>query len=196
MPERDFLLFVGDLSNEKGVRTLLDAYQLLGSGRPPLMLVGRLTPDTPTRLPDGAEVHLEWPHEDVQIAFRRCISAVLPSVWPDPCPTTVLEAMASGRPVVTTSVGGIGDMVVDGESGLLVPPGDELGLAAAIRRVLADGELRSRLGVGAQTKVRRFTASVVAEQLESVYERVAHRPTKAAKVAVKIPGVSGIGGQA
>ena len=196
MPEQDFLLFVGDLSNEKGVQTLLRAYELLGSDRPPLLLVGRPTPDTPTRLPDGAEVHLEWPHEDVQIAFRHCISAVLPSVWPDPCPTTVLEAMASGRPVVTTSVGGISDMIVDGESGLLVPPGDQAALAAAIRRVLADGELRSRLSVGAQTKVRTFTASAVAEQLESVYERVAPRPPTAATAVAKVPGVSGMVGRA
>jgi glycosyltransferase involved in cell wall biosynthesis len=185
MPEDAFLLFVGDLSNEKGVRTLLRAYELLGVDRPPLMLVGRRMPDTPARLPDGAEVHLEWPHEDVLAALRRCISAVLPSVWPDPCPTTILEAMGSGRPVVTTSVGGIIDMIVDGESGLLVPPGDERELAAAIGRVLTDSDLRSRLVVGAQKKVRTFTASAVAEQLESVYARVAPRTPMVATVAAK-----------
>jgi glycosyltransferase involved in cell wall biosynthesis len=173
LSEKPFLLFVGDLSNEKGVGTLLRAYELLGADRPPLMLVGRRTRDTPTQLPDGAEIHLEWPHQDVLAAFQRCISAVLPSVWPDPCPTTVLEAMASGRPVVTTSVGGITDMVVDEESGLVVPPGDERELAAAMSRVLADGDLRSRLGLGARKKVRAFTASIVAEQLESIYARVA-----------------------
>jgi glycosyltransferase involved in cell wall biosynthesis len=188
MAEGAFLLFIGDLSNEKGVRTLLRAYELLGADRPPLMLVGRRMPDTPTRLPDGAEVHLDWPHQDVLTALRRCISAVLPSVWPDPCPTTVLEAMASGRPVVTTSVGGIIDMIVDGESGLLVPPGDESKLAAAIGRVLADGDLRSRLGVGAQKKVRAFTASAVAEQLEGVYARVAPRTPMAAITAAKAAG--------
>jgi glycosyltransferase involved in cell wall biosynthesis len=132
-------------------------------------------PDTPTRLPDGAEVHLEWPHEDVLAALRRCTGAVLPSIWPDPCPTTVLEAMASGRPVIATSVGGIIDMIVDGESGLLVPPGDERGLATAMAHVLADGGLRSRLGACAQKKVRTFTATAVAEQLEYVYARVAAR---------------------
>lgn len=188
MPEEAFLLFVGDLSNEKGVRTLLRAYELLGVDRPPLMLVGRRMPDTPTRLPDGAEVHLEWPHENVLAAFRRCISAVLPSVWPDPCPTAVLEAMGSGRPVVTTSVGGIIDMIVDGESGLLVPPADERELAAAIGRVLTDGDLRSRLGVGAQKQVRSFTASAVAKQLESVYARVAPRTPGAATVVAKAAG--------
>jgi glycosyltransferase involved in cell wall biosynthesis len=90
----------------------------------------------------------------------------------------VLEAMASGRPVVTTSVGGIVDMIVDGESGLLVPPGDARELAAAMSRVLVDGDLRARLGVGAQEKVRAFTASVVAERLEAVYARIAPRPRR------------------
>ncbi len=168
-----FLLFVGELSSDKGVPTLLRAYEMLGVDRPPLMLVGRRMPDTPTTLPDGAKVHPEWPHKDVLAALRRCICAVLPSTWPDPCPTTVLEAMASGRPVVTTSVGGITDMIVDGQSGLLVPPGDHRQLAAAMDRVLGDGDLRSRLGVGAQQRVRAFTASAVAERLESVYARVA-----------------------
>jgi glycosyltransferase involved in cell wall biosynthesis len=96
--------------------------------------------------------------------------------------------MGSGCPVVTTSVGGIIDMIVDGESGLLVPPGDERGLAAAIGRVLTDSDLRSRLSVGAQERVRAFTASVVAEQLESVYARVAPRTSMAATAAAKAAG--------
>ena len=185
LPKKGFLFFAGDLSSEKGVPTLLRAYGLLGVDRPPLVLVGRRTPDTPVRLPNGAEIHPEWPHEQILAAFRSSIAAVLPSVWPDPCPTTVLEAMASGRPVVTTSVGGIIDMVTDGESGLLVHPGDERALAAAIKRVLSDSDLRSRLGAGAQKRAKAFTASAVAEQLESVYARVARRTPMAATVAVR-----------
>ena len=175
LPEADFLLFVGELSTRKGVPALLRAYESLGRHRPPLMLVGRRTPDTPTQLPAGAEVHLDWPHEHVLAAFRRCLFAVLPSVVPDACPTTVLEAMAAGRAVITTSIGGIVDLIVDGESGLLVPPGNDRELAAAMGRVLADGGLRAQLGAGALEKVRAFTASAVAERLEAVYARVAPR---------------------
>ena len=172
-PHGDFLLFVGDLSKEKGVQTLLRAYELLGPERPRLLLVGRRTPDTPALLPDGVEIHVEWQHDHVLTALRRCLCAVLPSVWPDPCPTVVLEAMASGCPVVSTSVGGISDMITDGESGLLVPPQNDRELAEAIDRVLSDGDLRARITAGARDKVRAFTASAVAEQLESVYARVA-----------------------
>jgi glycosyltransferase involved in cell wall biosynthesis len=131
LPKEEFLLFVGELSGDKGVPTLLRAYESLGRKRPPLLLVGRRTPDTPTHLPDGAQMCAEWAHAHVMSAFRRCLFAVLPSVCLDACPTTVLEAMASGRPVIATTTGGIVDMVADGENGLLVPPGDEYKLAGA-----------------------------------------------------------------
>ena len=172
-PTGDYLLFVGDLSAQKGVLTLLRAYDSLPGERPRLLLIGRRTPDTPTSLPRGAELRFGWPHDQVMTAFRHCLAAVLPSVWPDPCPTTVLEAMASGRPVITTSTGGMVDMVVHGESGLLVPPGRERELADAITRLVSDGPLCVRLGVGARDRARMFTASAVAKRLEAVYQRVA-----------------------
>ena len=175
LPKEDFLLFVGELSREKGLPTLLRAYESLGMKRPRLLLVGRRTPDTPTHLPDGAEMCAEWPHRHVMAAFRSCLLAVLPSICLDACPTTVLEAMASGRPVVATTTGGIVDMIVDGESGLLVPPGNEHKLAEAMARLLNDADLRARLAAGAQERVQRFTASAVVERLEAVYARIAPR---------------------
>jgi glycosyltransferase involved in cell wall biosynthesis len=175
LPKGEFLLFVGELSRDKGLPTLLRAYESLGMKRPRLLLVGRHTPDTPAHLPDGAEMRAEWPHEHVMAAFRRCLFAVLPSLCLDACPTTVLEAMASGRPVVATTTGGIVDMIVDGENGLLVPPGDEHKLAEAMARLLNDADLRARLACGAQERVQRFTASAVVERLEAVYARVAPR---------------------
>ncbi len=173
LPREEFLLFVGELSRDKGLPTLLRAYESLGGKRPRLLLVGRRTRDTPTHLPDGAEMCAEWPHEHVMAAFRRCLFAVLPSICLDACPTTVLEAMASGRPVVATTTGGIVDVIVDGENGLLVPPGDEHKLAEVMARLLNDADLRLRLAAGAKERVQRFTASAVVERLEAVYARVA-----------------------
>jgi glycosyltransferase involved in cell wall biosynthesis len=132
-------------------------------------------PDTPARLPDGAQMRLDWPHDHVMAAFRRCLFAALPSICLDACPTTVLEAMASGRPVVATTTGGIVDMIADGENGLLIPPGDEGKLSEAMSRLLNDADLRARLAAGAREHVRRFTASSVTERLEAVYARVAPR---------------------
>jgi glycosyltransferase involved in cell wall biosynthesis len=175
LPKEEFLLFVGELSRDKGLPTLLRAYESLRRKRPPLLLIGRRTPDTPTHFPDGAQTCAEWPHDHVMAAFRRCLFAVLPSICLDACPTTVLEAMASGSPVVATTTGGITDMIVDGENGLLVPPGDEYQLAKAIAQLLNDSDLRVRLAAGAQERVQRFTSSAVAERLEAVYARVAPR---------------------
>jgi glycosyltransferase involved in cell wall biosynthesis len=171
--EAEFILFVGELSADKGLPTLLRAYASLGGKRPPLLLVGRRMPDTPAHLPDGAQIHLDWPHDHVMAAFRRCLFAVVPSIVLDACPTTVLEAMASGCPVVATATGGIVDMIADGENGLLVPPGDDRRLSAAMDRLLKDAVLRARLAAGAAERVRWFTASSVVERLEIVYARVA-----------------------
>lgn len=173
LPEGGFVLFVGDLSDEKGVRVLLEAYKNLGRDRPPLVLIGRRVPDTPKDLPPGVILHEAWPHERVLEAFRRCTIAVLPSIWPDPCPTTVLEAMANRSPVITTTIGGMVDMVTDGESGLLVAPNDTSALTAAMDRLLKDERLRTRLVEGAAKRVTEFTASSVAERLEAVYARAA-----------------------
>ena len=172
LPRDDYLFYAGDLSEQKGVGTALAAYATLDPAtRPALVLVGRTAMDL-SSLPDGAVVHDKWEHERVLSGFGHALSAVLPSSWPDPCPTTVLEAMALGAPLVTTHMGGIADMVVDGESALVVPPGDVAATAAALSRISADPALRSRLSAQASVEVRRYLQSAVAAQLEGIYERV------------------------
>lgn len=173
LPEPGFLLFVGDLSAEKGLPVLLNAYRRLGDDRPPLLLVGRRRDDLPDTFPPGVRLLTDLPHDGVLEAMRRCVAAVLPSTWPDPCPTTVLEAMASGRPVITTGIGGMLDMVEDAVSGLLVPPSDEIALSRAIARVLAEPGLAERLGRGGYAKVGAFRASSVVDRLEALYQQVA-----------------------
>jgi len=182
LPSDPFLLYVGDLCREKGVHTLLGAYESMAPGGPPLVLIGKRRLDTPASLPSGVTMYFDWPHEHVMEAFRRCLFAVLPSVWPDPCPTTVLEAMACGRPVVTTPVGGIVDMVTDGKNGLVVPPGNEDALSAAMRKLLDDSQLRGQLAAGARERARSFTVSAVVDRLEEIYRRAAPSyPDKAAR---------------
>ena len=173
LPGAPFLLFVGDLCQEKGVLTLLRAYDSMPLDRPPLVLIGKRRPDTPTTLPQGAVMYFDWAHEHVIEAFRRSLFAVIPPICPDACPTTVLEAMACGRPVVATPMGGIVDMVTDGESGLMVTPGSPDALAAAMSRLVADDELRCRLAAGAHARARSFAISAVVDRLEEIYQRVA-----------------------
>ena len=77
-----------------------------------------------------------------------------------------------GRPVVASHIGGLPDIVVDGETGLLVPPGDELALRQALARLLADSGLRERMGALARQRVVQFKASMVVTRIEQVYHEV------------------------
>ncbi len=84
-------------------------------------------------------------------------------------PLTVIEAMSAGLPVVSTAVGGVGEIVVDGESGLLAPAGDDRGLAGHVLRLGDDPELRRRLGEQGRERARaRFSE----EQMHAGYLRL------------------------
>jgi glycogen(starch) synthase len=162
------LLFVGDLGLDKGVPTLLEAYRLL-EGPPPLVLAGRSSPGVEWDLPDGVQWVGALPHDQVLGLFRSARAVVVPSVWSDPCPTVVLEAMAAGRPVVAAASGGIVDMVVDGVTGVLVPPGDVPALARGIDSVLSDPDRGRAFGAAGRDRAREFTVSTVVERIERMY---------------------------
>ncbi|OBG42612.1 hypothetical protein A5672_11465 [Mycobacterium alsense] len=162
------LLFVGDLTLDKGVQTLLDAYRLL-DGPPPLVLVGNSLPENEWTMPDGAQWLGLLPHDKVLPFFRSARAVIVPSIVGDACPTVVLEAMAAGRPVVASATGGIIDMVVDGVTGRLVPPGDVPALALAIASVVDDPRAARAFGAAGRDRARQFTVSAVVERVEGLY---------------------------
>ena len=174
LPREPFLLFVGALQRPKGLFVVLDAWRR-GAGRPggapPLVCIGTRWVETPESFPDGVTVLVDIPHRVVMAAWERSMLGLVPSIWPDPLPGTVREAMTLGKPVVATAVGGNTDMIRDGETGLLVPPGDAAALAAAIGRLLDDDALRDRLGAAGAATVGTLTAPYVAGRFESLYER-------------------------
>jgi glycosyltransferase involved in cell wall biosynthesis len=172
LPDEPFMLFVGALRRAKGVHELLAAYMLL-DGPPPLVLIGTPEPDSPTAFPAGVRVIKGAPHSAVLAAWERSLFAVLPSLLPEPFGTVVVEAMSRGKPVIGTRPGGHLDLIVDGESGLLVPRGDVEALAGAMRALLADRELRDRLGRAALARSARFTASVSLPRLEQALDELA-----------------------
>jgi glycosyltransferase involved in cell wall biosynthesis len=87
-------------------------------------------------------------------------------------PLVPIEAMAAGRPVVATAVGGVADVVQDGVTGLLVAPGGAAALARAIGRVVSDGDLRARLAAAGRDAAAGFDAAAMAQAMDAVYERV------------------------
>lgn len=91
--------------------------------------------------------------------------------------TSLLDAMACSKPIVATEVGGIPEVVVDGETGFLVPPRDHEAMAAAIVRLLRDADLRGRMGAAGLARVReRFSADRMVQETLRVYRRVAMHP--------------------
>ena len=172
LPQGDFLLFVGDVRRDKGVEVLLKAYARTGT-QVPLVLIGRIGSDISPHFPPGVLAFLHgWPHEAVMSAWERATVALAPSIWPDPCPTVAMEAMSMGRPVIASRIGGLSDIIVDGESGLLVPPGDVEALSAAMQHLLADPARGNRMGVAAKQRVIEFQARTVVPRIEQVYQEL------------------------
>jgi glycosyltransferase involved in cell wall biosynthesis len=113
------------------------------------------------------------PRDGVLRLFRAADASLLSSSWEN-LPHTVLEALAVGSPVIATSVGGVPEVVRDGENGLLVPARDPHALAEAIRRFFADEDLRARLAAAAPGSVAGYTE-------ESVFSRIDERLAEAAR---------------
>jgi glycosyltransferase involved in cell wall biosynthesis len=137
------VLYAGRLSAEKGVLELVQAAQgleLVVAGD------GPLRPQVPRALGFVS-------HDELERLYARAAVVACPS-HREGFGVACLEAMAHGRPVVTTGVGGLGDLVVDGETGLVVPPRDPAALRAALDRLLADRELRRRLGAAGRERAR------------------------------------------
>jgi glycosyltransferase involved in cell wall biosynthesis len=100
------------------------------------------------------------PQEEIAREMRACHAFVLPCRQDrhgdmDGIPTVFMEAMATGRPVVSCAVSGVPELVRDGETGLIVPPNDPAALADALARLAADAVLGARLGAAARALVER-----------------------------------------
>jgi glycogen(starch) synthase len=158
--EPPHVLFAGRLSPEKGVLDLLAAANGL-----PLVVVG----DGPLRrqVPEALGF---LPHEELVRRYERAAVVACPSRR-EGFGVVAAEAMAHGRPVVASAVGGLLDLVADDETGLLVPPGDVAALRAALERLLGDAALRRRLGEAAREHVRaELSWDVVVEHTLEAYD--------------------------
>lgn len=171
LPHEPFILFVGALRRVKGVEELLAAYRRLGSA-PPLVLIGTRESDTPLEIPPGVQVLTDFSHAAVLEAWNRCLFGVIPSRLPEPFGMVLVEAMHAQKAVITTVPGGHGDLVIDGVTGLLVPPGDAKALEHAMRRLLTDGALRDRLAESGYQRASTITADRALSAFEEFYRQV------------------------
>jgi glycosyltransferase involved in cell wall biosynthesis len=151
------LVFVGRLAPVKGIRILLEA---MGQVTAPVRLT--IVGDGPDRthleraaVPLGERVRFTGYLGQAEVAgtLARAHIVVLPS-FAEGVPVMLMEAMAARLPVIATQVAGTGELVEDGVSGFLVPPGDAVSLAAAIDALAADEGLRARMGEAGRARVR------------------------------------------
>ena len=170
LPSGDFILYVGDLAADKGVGILLEAHGRMTT-KVPLVLIGRSVEAGLVPADDNVISLGLLSHGTVLDAWRRCAVGVVPSITRETFGLVALEAMAAGVPVIASRVGGLPDVVTDGETGLLVAPGDAGELSAALDRLIEDVALRERLGKGGALRAEKFTVATVVPRVEAAYAR-------------------------
>jgi D-inositol-3-phosphate glycosyltransferase len=188
------ILFVGRIEQIKGIDVLLKSLGLLFFRRPELrsevclLVIGgaldagdaesesgkivelrRLVHDN--RMEDNVDFVGSREQDQLALYYAAADVCAVPSLT-ESFGLVALEAMACGTPVVATRVGGLQTLVVDGESGLLVPAGDYQALADAIARVLLDHRLRMHLAHGGRERAEHFTWRSVGAQIADLYEAV------------------------
>ncbi|MBN1680338.1 MAG: glycosyltransferase family 4 protein [Anaerolineae bacterium] len=186
--ERRVILFGGRLTEHKGDRQLLAALRQVKQQVPnvTLLVLAR---------PGGYTDHMLDAHRDLAehvvlggwladaelaAAYRLADTVVSPSICFDSLPTVNLEGMAAGAPPVTTCFGGGREIVTDGETGFVVNPYDINALADRLTRLLTDDDLRSRMALAGQARIRQqFTLQRQVDNMLAVYERaIARRKVK------------------
>jgi glycogen synthase len=174
LPDR-FLLFVGKLEENKGARLLVPAVAASRTGLP-LVVLGEGSLSHVLKFDaTAASVPLVlrgWAHrEDVLRAMARATAIVFPSLWPEPLSRVLLEGLALGTPIAAMATGGTREILVDGESGLIVAQAAELG--GAVARLVGDDALRGRIVEGARERARAFGPEALIPRYEAVYRSLA-----------------------
>ena len=173
-PDGPYVLAVGALVPVKGMGILLESYRIAPPPAP-LVLIGAARGAADHALPEGVTLVKDVPNTEVLRALQHAAVAVVPSLWGEPCPMTVLEALACGTPVVASAVGGIPDQLEHGAVGTLVPPGDAATLASEISAVLEDDERAARMREASRRRASRYFAATVVEEILDVYDQALSR---------------------
>ncbi|MBF0144867.1 MAG: glycosyltransferase family 4 protein [Magnetococcales bacterium] len=169
----DYCAYVGRISKEKGIEVLLHAARRCP--RVPFHLAGGFDKDSPLvrQVPENVRFLGHMTPASLVGFIRQARMVVLPSVWFEGFPMTVLEAMAQAKPVVASDVGGLGEIIDDGDNGWLFPMGDGEALAERITSLWQEPEHAARLGRKGWEKVRRvYSRERYFQGLMAAYHRV------------------------
>jgi glycogen(starch) synthase len=169
-PKSGTILFVGPERGVKGLDVLLDAHRLLIDRGQAITLhhVGGATVGDEGHIVRAGHLH----GSELESAFDSARLVVVPSTWQEPCPTVALEAMAAGRALIASAVGGLLDIIENGVTGLLVPPNDPTALADALESVINDTQRLEGMGAAGRTRLKEFSTGSVGPLIEAAYKSV------------------------
>jgi phosphatidylinositol alpha-mannosyltransferase len=185
------ILFIGQSVERKGLPVLLSAFEALREHIPAtLTLVGASAAEIAPMLLDDRGVRAlgKVSEEEKAIELRRAEVLCAPSLRGESFGMVLTEAFAASTPVVASDIPGYRDVARDGIDGLLVPPGDALALAEALRAMALDPARRASMAAAARERAERFSWAHVAEEVADVYEQaiaVRQPATRLARVAVR-----------
>jgi len=193
------ILFVGRLEERKGFRYLLRAYARLKRHLPEtrLIVVGAYEAKAKRRYEAFVgsvgidDVLFAGPAsaEELPRYYRSCDVFCAPSVGSESQGIVLLEAMASGRPIVASDIAGYRSVMTDGREGLFVPPRDVDALAAALGRLLRGHDLRARMGAAGAERARQYSWPTVAARVLEVYERAMSVSAERLRAAATAAGI-------
>jgi glycosyltransferase involved in cell wall biosynthesis len=171
------ILFVGRFDRQKGVDVLFEALRQLGDDAF-AYIVGDSLHTTLGALPPNARYAGWMTPSGLESCYRSAEVMVMPSRW-EGFPLVALEAMRAGLPIIASSVGGLPEIVEDGETGILIPPNDVSALVNSIRRLAPERLKQMGLTAAAQFK-HRWTSEASHRSLSELYRRTMRRPRPAA----------------
>jgi glycosyltransferase involved in cell wall biosynthesis len=170
----EYFLYLGRLSREKGVMSLLEAWRELDAE---LLIVGEGPESTHlrSRAPSNVKLLPTVRAEEAQTLMRSARALLVPSLWYEGAGRVVMEAYAAGVPVLASRVGGLPEAVRDGVTGFLLPPGDAKAWVGAIERLIDDSE-SDRLGRGGlRLWTEKYSPELALSRLEDAYRAAAAR---------------------
>lgn len=186
--EEKVLVYAGQINEEKGLIYVIEALQKMRDMPVRLVIAGssKIWGGAASTGDTGLSPYEKKVHEAAQglnvtflgkvgyarmpLIHKLADGFVLPSVWEEPLGQVALEAMATGVPTVASHIGGIPDIVFEGETGFLVPPRDSEAFAAKLRLLLGDDALRHKMSENCLRRVKEFDAPVVAARIDAIYD--------------------------
>jgi glycosyltransferase involved in cell wall biosynthesis len=171
-------LYSGALVEHKGVHVLIQAFQKVKLSHVRLVIFGSGTAENALRALAQTDSRIcfcgYYTHDKTNEILQQADAVIIPSIWAENCPQVVLEAMACAIPVFASNIGGLPDLIQDGITGFLFPPGDPKALADLIDKVATNPSLLSDCYTNLLHRPARFVEEEFAEYMIEYQARISH----------------------